>query len=234
MKKKILFAYDFSHSKSVDFIKLCNENKIRIDLIVAAPFKKLNKPNRIFNYHKYSETNHHPRDLAKEFNIPYFVYDHNSLDTVNLIKEFDLDLGIIAGARILNKNIIKNLSFGVLNLHPGILPQSRGLDSILWSIHNNNQLGVSAHLINHKIDSGKLVLQKKIKPLISDSIFDLYRKIYKTQIEILPEAISLICKNNMIFKNLNGDRYHSYMSEEIQKKTINNLKSYIANYSKIT
>ena len=234
MKKKILFVYDFSHSKSVDFIKLCIENKIRIDLIVAAPFKKLNKPNRVFNFQKYSVTNHHPRDLAKEFNIPYFVYDHNSFDTVNLIKEFDLDLGIIAGARILNENIIKNLSSGVLNLHPGILPQSRGLDSILWSIHNNNQLGVSAHLINHKIDSGKLVLQKKIEPLTTDSIFDLYRKIYKTQIKILPEAIRLICAKNTTFKNLNGGRYHSYMSEEIQKKTINNLKSYIANYSKIT
>ena len=165
MKKKILFAYDFSHSKSVDFIKLCKENKIRIDLIVAAPFKKLNKPTRVYNYHKYSVTNQHPRDLAKEFNIPYFVYDHNSLDTLNLIKEFDLDLGIIAGARILNEHIIKNLSFGVLNLHPGILPQSRGLDSILWSIRNNNHLGVSAHLINHKIDSGKLVLQKKNKTI---------------------------------------------------------------------
>ena len=234
MKKKILFAYDFSHSKSVDFIKLCKENKIRIDLIVAAPFKKLNKPTRVYNYHKYSVTNQHPRDLAKEFNIPYFVYDHNSLDTLNLIKEFDLDLGIIAGARILNEHIIKNLSFGVLNLHPGILPQSRGLDSILWSIRNNNHLGVSAHLINHKIDSGKLVLQKKIKPLTTDSIFDLYRKIYKTQIKILPEAIRLICTNNTNFKCLKGGRYHSYMSEEIQKKTINNLKSYIANYSKIT
>ena len=77
-------------------------------------------------------------------------------------------------------------------------------------------------------------LLKKIKPLITDSIFDLYRKIYKTQIKILPEAIRSICTNNTTFKSLKGGSYHSYMSEEIQKKTINNLKSYIANYSKIT
>ena len=145
-----------------------------------------------------------------------------------------MSIKAIFSLALANEHIIKNLSFGVLNLHPGILPQSRGLDSILWSIRNNNHLGVSAHLINHKIDSGKLVLQKKIKPLITDSIFDLYRKIYKTQIKILPEAIRLICTNNKNFKSLKGGRYHSYMSEEIQKKTINNLKSYIANYSKIT
>ena len=89
-----------------------------------------------------------------------------------------MDLGIIAGARILNEHIIKNLPFGVLNLHPGILPQSRGLDSILWSIRNNNHLGVSAHLINHKIDSEKLVLQK-IKPLITDSILIYIEKYIK-------------------------------------------------------
>ena len=78
---------------------------------------------------------------------------------------------------------------------------------------------MSAHLINHKIDSGKLVLQK-IKPLITDSIFDLYRKIYKTQNQILPDTIRLICENNTIFQNLNGGSYHSYMSEEIQKKPL--------------
>ena len=54
------------------------------------------------------------------------------------------------------------IKYGILNFHPGLLPDIRGLDSVLWSIEKNYPIGVTAHLINNKIDAGKLVCQKKL------------------------------------------------------------------------
>jgi len=231
-KKTLLFVYDFPHSKSIDFMRRCIKENIQINAIVAASSKELKKTKRILNFHKYNTTSVHPRTLASELNIPYFNYNHNSPEVKSVIKEFEINFGIIAGSRILNKDIIKQFSYGILNIHPGLLPYSRGLDSILWAIHGNKKIGVSAHLINDKIDQGYLVIEKKIENFKSDSIFDIYRKVYKVQINLLIKAYNLI-GNEINFKSLKEGSYHSYMPEGIQKKTLKNLKSYIANYSKI-
>jgi len=230
-KKTLLFIYDFPHSKSVDFIFQCVKKNIKIDAIVAASYKKINKPKSLFNFHKHNTTLEHPKDLAVQFNIPYFNYDHNSPETKSIIKELQINFGIIAGARMLKKNLITKFSYGVLNIHPGLLPYSRGLDSILWAVHNNKKLGVTAHLINEKVDLGKLVLQKTFKPIKSDTIFDIYNKIYKMQIDLLPLAYNLI-PSKFDFQILNSDNYNTYMTEGNQKETLKKLKHYIANYSK--
>ena len=232
-KKNLLFVYDFPHAKSVDFIHQCVKENIQIDVIVAASHKNIKKTKRVLNYNKYTTNLEHPRNLASNFNIPYFNCDHNSSEVKRIINEFEINFGIIAGARILNKDIIAQFPYGILNIHPGLLPYNRGLDSILWAIHNNKKIGVSAHLINDNIDEGHLVLKQIIEDFKSDSIFDIYRKVYKVQIDLLSKAYNLI-GSKINFRVLKGGDYNTYMPEIIQKKTLNNLKSYIANYSKIT
>ena len=64
----------------------------------------------------------------------YFVLNHNSNTIVDIIREHSIDLGVIAGARILDHKIIKLFNRGIINFHPAILPECRGLDSLLWSI----------------------------------------------------------------------------------------------------
>ena len=231
-KKTLLFVYDFPHAKSVDFIRRCIKENIQIDVIVAASHENLKKTKRVLHFHKHTTTSCHPRDVASQFSIPYFNCNHNSLEVKRIINEFKINFGIIAGARILNKDIIAEFSFGILNIHPGLLPYNRGLDSVLWAIHGNKKIGVSAHLINDKIDKGRLILEKKIEEFNSDSIFDIYREVYKIQLDLLPKAYALIGNKNS-FRILTGGIYYTYMPEEIQIKTLKNLKSYIANYSKI-
>ena len=231
-KKTLLFVYNFPHSKSVDFIDKCVSEGIKIDVIVGASFKSIKKTIRLFNFHKYNKTIIHPKELAIKFNIPYYNCDHNSLDLEKIIKDFDINFGIIAGARILSKKIIDKFYYGVLNFHPGLLPFNRGLDSILWAIYDNKKLGISAHLINEKIDLGELVLSEIIEPVKLDNIFDIYKKVHKAQIELLPFAYNLIEKKSS-FKLLTNGYYHTYMPKKIQIKTLNSLETYIKNYSKI-
>ena len=168
----------------------------------------------------------HPKDVAEKFNIPYFNCSHNGYKIQSVIRDYNINFGIIAGARILKKNIIQCFSLGILNFHPGLLPESRGLDSILWSIYNKSNLGVSVHLINEKIDLGKLVLQRIFYPSKQDTIFDIYHEIYKLQIKLLPIAYNLV-DNNKVFKTLNSKSYNTHMPNKKQIEVLERLKSYI-------
>ena len=233
IKKTLLFVYDFPHAKSVRFLRKLKESDIKIDVIIAASYKTIKKTKRLYDFHKYNSTSVHPKDLAKKYKIPYFNLDHNSIDVKKIKIDNKINFGIIAGARILSLELIKLFSYGILNIHPGLLPQNRGLDSILWAIKKNNKIGISAHLINDKIDAGRLVLNQVIIPEKNDNIFDLYKKVFEAQINILPKAyneINLDKKYNI----LTTVGYNTYMPLTIQENTLNNLKYYIANYSKIS
>ena len=99
---------------------------------------------------------------------------HNSTETLKIIKKNKLDLGVILGARILKKEIINAFKIGIINMHPGILPENRGLDNIKWSVVKNLPIGVTSHFIDPRIDMGeKNSLARRLKYIrtTSSSIF---------------------------------------------------------------
>ena len=108
----------------------------------------------------------------------------------------------------------------------------RGLDSILWSIHKEQAIGVTAHLINEYIDSGLLVQKKKIIIDKDDDLQSLYEKNYQLQLDLIPISLNLVFENidycdqfDRLEKDLN---YNSYMPYNVQLE----LKPKIINYIK--
>ena len=63
---------------------------------------------------------------------------------------------------ILDEKIINKFQTGIVNFHPSYLPFGRGKDPYFWSIVNDEPFGISCHFIDKKIDSGSLIVQKKI------------------------------------------------------------------------
>ena len=229
--KIALFAYNFPHRKTLDFISILSNSNFKISLILAANFVPIDSPKSHFNLFK-KEIDVLPKDLAKKYKIPYYVVPHNSEQTKKLLKEYNIDFGIIGGARILKKSIIDIFKFGILNFHPGLLPMIRGLDSILWSIYKDFSIGVTAHLITDKIDSGELVVQKKINISYDDDIAKLYEKNYQLQLDLIPISLNLISENKS-FKTLKNDgNYNSKMSYETQLELNTMIGNYINRHSK--
>ena len=228
--KIVLFAYNFPHRKTIDFIRKIYDIGFSISLILAANFIKINKPKSAFNYMGLKSIS--PEELAKTYEIPYYVVKHNSLKAQSLLKQYAINFGIISGSRILKKEIISLVRYGILNFHPGILPMIRGLDSILWSIHKEQAIGVTAHLINEYIDSGLLVQKKKIIIDKDDDLQSLYEKNYQLQLDLIPISLNLVFENidycdqfDRLEKDLN---YNSYMPYNVQLE----LKPKIINYIK--
>src|SRR5689334_18270580 len=115
-----VFAYNFPHKKTNDFIFRMLSEAIPIELILAAdPVELPIAPPSVKTKIRHQEVLH-PRMIADNFKINFHVCQHNSQEAINYIKKYDLDVGIIAGARILKEPVINAFKLGVINFHPGL------------------------------------------------------------------------------------------------------------------
>ena len=231
--KIVLFAYGFPHRKTIDFIKTIYQHNFEISLILAADLIKIKSPKSFFNISQ-KDYNISAYELAEEYNIPIHRVSHNSVESQSLLKEYNINFGIISGARILNHNVLKLVPKGILNLHPGLLPDIRGLDSILWSIEKDYPLGVTAHLINEQIDSGVILNREKININIDDNLVSLYEKIYQLQLYLLPRILNLLftSKYSMLEVKKNGE-YNHKMSYDKQIEVSCKIDDYIKKHSNL-
>lgn len=234
IKKVMLFAYDFPHKKTQDFLFRLIIEGYKIEYCIAAPWKKLNiKPSTVRIEHKHTGLIH-PQLICKKFNIKYLSADHESLQTIKFIKQNPVDLYIIAGARIIKPEVIKACNEKVLNIHPGLLPEVRGLDTVLWSIHYKKRLGLSAHFITSKIDSGILIYKEKLPLYRNDTLFDVTLRLLEYQPEILIKSLNILKEKDIkYFENLNQFQtpYNTKMNPKSEKETINHFHIWLRTFS---
>ena len=112
------------------------------------------------------------KDAALEYNIPLFQPEKlSSKDTVAQLKALEADVFVIVAFRMLPKVVWELPQLGTFNLHASLLPQYRGAAPIHWSIINGEQVsGLTTFLIDDNIDTGAILLQKKLDILAEDTM----------------------------------------------------------------
>ena len=117
---------------------------------------------------------------------------------LKLLKRYNVDLICLAGfMKILSGNFIKKFYKTIINIHPSLLPKYKGLNTHNRAIQNKDKYaGATVHIVNDKLDSGKIILQKKVKILKSDSGKSLERKVLKIEHKIYPNAIIKLFTND--------------------------------------
>jgi len=92
--------------------------------------------------------------------------------------------------KILSKSFIKRFKGKILNIHPSLLPKYKGLNTHRRVIDNNEKnSGCTVHFVNSKLDSGKIILQKKVKVLKNETEQSLAKKILVEEHKLYPKAI---------------------------------------------
>jgi len=106
----------------------------------------------------------------------------------------NIDLICLAGfMKILSRNFIKKFKGKIINIHPSLLPKYKGLNTHKKAIENNDKYaGCSVHFVTAKIDSGKIIMQKKVKIKKNDTVISLAKKVLKKEHLIYPAAIKKI------------------------------------------
>ena len=110
---------------------------------------------------------------------------------LKLLKKNNVDLICLAGfMKILSGSFIRKFNKPILNIHPSLLPKYKGLNTHNRAIQNKDKYsGATVHIVNEKLDSGKIILQKKVKILKTDSGKSLEKKVLKIEHKIYPKAI---------------------------------------------
>ena len=92
--------------------------------------------------------------------------------------------------KILSKYFIKNFKGKILNIHPSLLPKYKGLNTHRRALDKQEKYsGCTVHYVTSKLDSGKIILQKKVKISIKDTPQSLARKILKQEHKLYPKAL---------------------------------------------
>ncbi len=87
---------------------------------------------------------------------------HNSELVMPLIENKELDLIVFGGTRIIRGDILEHPKHGVINSHPGLLPDCRGSASPAWSVYHDIPIGSSTHFCDNGIDTGELLLRREV------------------------------------------------------------------------
>lgn len=113
--------------------------------------------------------------------------------------------------KLIDKTLINIPKFGSINLHPSLLPFYRGMSPQHWPIINGDkETGVTVHFVDEGIDTGDIIIQKKI--LIRDNwyVSDLQNNMKPIYSHIVKEAVDILSAGNRTYtvqRNLKGSYY---------------------------
>ena len=148
--------------------------------------------------------------LAKNYNIPVKIFDKKKFkksqfetNTQRVLLDYKIEIICLAGfMQILSKKFINKWQNRIINIHPSYLPKNKGLNPQKQVIDERAPFtGCTVHFVNEKVDSGKIILQEKVKVMQNDNVQSLSSRILQREHEIYPKALNQIASNMIRLKN---------------------------------
>ena len=178
IKTAVFISGNGSNLKSLIKFSKTRKSPITINLIITnnpkAKGLRLGKINKIkkktFNFKKKNEI-------------------ENQL--LSVLKKHEIKMICLAGfMKILSRNFITKFSGKILNIHPSLLPKYKGLNTHQRVLSNKEKYsGCTVHFVNSKLDSGKIILQKKVKITKNETKKSLAKKVLEQEHKLYPRAI---------------------------------------------
>jgi len=201
MKKLKIIFFGTPEFATYSLNELFKNNYI-IEAVVTATDKRSGRGNKV----QYS----HVKKYCLENNLKLFQPE--SLKNVEFLRDLKLlqaDLFVIVAYRMLPKEVWAVPHLGTINLHASILPQLRGAAPIQWAIINGfKETGLTTFFINEKIDTGDLLLQKKVKITKGENFGSLHDKLMVKGALLLGSTIKLLENDNLRVQKQNLDFTH--------------------------
>jgi len=135
---------------------------------------------------------------STQYNIEKKIINFNNNFSENKILSYinkkNIKFICLAGfMKVLSKNFIKKFKGKIINIHPSLLPKYKGLNTHKRALKNKEKFaGCTVHYVTIKLDSGKIILQKKVKIKKKDTVNSLKKKVLKKEHQLYPAAIRKI------------------------------------------
>lgn len=183
---------------------------------------QLERTNGYFQWPDFSE--------IEKYNLPlYCVKNHNNKYSEDLLKNLNPDLLINAGTpRILKKNILDIPKRGVVNVHPGFLPDYQGCTVPEWAIYNDDPIGLTCHFMQEGIDTGPVIMSKKLLVKKGESYEAIRANIILETAVVMAEGLKNIQENDIHVEELpiqgEGTYYKVISPEKIEEVKVKLLE----------
>lgn len=191
----VVFAYAFPHRKTQDFLIELVLSAYPIACVIAAPWQELGHADRT-RYFATALRNASPldtRSICATLGVRYAELAHNDVEGIReLQNRHGFSLGIISGARILKRAVIDLFDHGVINFHPGKLPDTAGLDVFYHTIRTRAPAGVTAHFIDHRVDAGREIFFEETLLGPDDTPEIVQHNTFQTQLTSLRRLLGML------------------------------------------
>ena len=181
VKTAVFISGTGSNLKNLVQFSFLDKSPIKISLVVSS-----NKRAKGLNF-------------ADRFKIKKKIYDFNNMKKsesliLKQLKINKISLICLAGfMKILSPNFIKKFKGIILNIHPSLLPKYKGLNTHERALKNKEKYsGCTVHYVNSRLDSGKIILQAKVKILKKDTSSSLKKRILKQEHLLYRKAINKV------------------------------------------
>ena len=141
-------------------------------------------------------------DYAKKFKIKKKFVNYSILRNAERkilieLKKNNIQLICLAGfMKVLSKYLIKNFKGKIINIHPSLLPKYKGLNTHQRAINDKEKYsGCTVHYVNSELDSGKIILQKKVKIRKNDTAISLGKRILRYEHILYKKALKKVLTN---------------------------------------
>tara|TARA_B100000787_G_C16162057_1_gene281916 strand:+ start:211 stop:1335 length:1125 start_codon:yes stop_codon:yes gene_type:complete len=224
-----LFAYDFPHRKTHDFIVDLLGCGVADIVVIAAPKKVLKQsatpvhltPSLLAS--PYIET----EVLCKNLELPFYRVEHDNVVRIeSLQKQYGFETAIIAGARIIPLNVIDLFSFGMINFHPGKIPETSGLDAFLYTVKKQVPAGVTVHYIDARVDAGSLICFEQVHMSPLDTPESVNENVYQLQRALLQRLVPNIKKGKLVSSQIRRPNKNLPMSSEEKIKVLSEFETW--------
>jgi phosphoribosylglycinamide formyltransferase-1 len=213
-----IFGYDFPHYKTNAIVKDAFINGFSIGAVLLAPKINYMDNGNIASIDKVSR-NEEIREYCKANNIDFYRVKHNdTLKIKTIVENNDIDVGLIGGAKIIHQSIIEMFKLGIINYHPGRIPETSGLDSLYRTIEKFVPPCVTAHLIDKKVDAGLFISEATVEVLKQDTLEEISSRILKKQIEMNRSVLKKIKDQTLSFTKIYRPKKNEKLSIEEKKK----------------
>ena len=215
------FIHDISKLGNIRMIIICDQKLIS------------SKDNHIWNERTggyFENQNISIYDFCGQL-VSYYFINHNSESLIELINCQNIDCLLNAGTpRKLQLNIINSTRFGVLNIHPGALPDYRGCSAVEWSIYNNDAVANTAHFMDAEYDTGPIFKIERYTFSLDDTYVSIRCKVLEAGCKLAASVLSEISLNTSSSLKLTHQfpsegQYFSPISNENLQKVISILET---------
>ena len=224
MKEIGIITYNARHLKTEQILNhLLYKYKPSEIKIFLLPFKKREKRKVLFEHRPNQDLAVNGLCFAKQYGIEYKICD-NDTEVDNTCKNY-----LITGAGIVSPECVREKT--IINCHPGIIPNSRGLDAFKWAILEQKPVGNTLHLIDENVDSGKIISILSTPLFEEDTIYTFAERHYRNEIFLMSNFDHFIMNPINHFKEIEVSPPKMRMDIKAEKAMLDIFEEYKVRYA---